>query len=52
MRLLHFRIYESYDPAASRVWGRVISPVFPPSDNPPLCGVGPGIYGNVVQLGS
>ena len=52
MRLLHFRIYESYDPAASRVWGRVISPVLPPSDNPPLCGAGPGIYGNVVQLGS
>ena len=52
MRVLHFRIYENYDPAASRVWGRVVSPVFPPSDNPPLCGSGPGIYGNVVQLGS
>ncbi len=52
MRILHFRIYESYDPAASRIYGRVVSPVFPPSDNPPLCGSGPGIYGNVVQLGS
>jgi Flp pilus assembly protein TadG len=52
MRMLHFRIYENYDPAASRVYGRVVSPVFPPGDNFPLCGSGPGIYGNVVQLGA
>lgn len=52
VRLLHFRIYENYDSSMSRVYGRVVSPVFPPDTNPALCGTGPGIYGNVVGLGS
>lgn len=52
VRILHFRIYDNYDGSASRIWGRVVSPVFPPDFNPALCGVGPGIYGNVVGLGS
>jgi hypothetical protein len=56
MRILHFRIYSNYDPARSRVYGRVVSPVFPPDYNPVGCPafgtLGPGIYGNVVRLGA
>ena len=56
IRILHFRIYSNYDGSASRVWGRVVSPVFPPDYNPSGCpafgSMGPGIYGNVVRLGA
>lgn len=52
IRILPMRIYQDYSTANSRIYGRVVSPVFPPDDHPPLCGVGPGIFGNVVRLGS
>lgn len=54
IRILHFRIYQNYDTANSRIWGRVVSPVFPPSYDPAGCPIdtlGPGIYGNIVRLG-
>jgi hypothetical protein len=54
IRILHFRIYRDYEVANSRIWGRVVSPVFPPSYDPagcPIDSLGPGIYGNIVRLG-
>lgn len=52
MSILPFRIYENYSTQNSAVYGRVVSPVYPPGSNPPLAGTGPDIYGNVVSLGS
>ena len=52
MRILPFRIYENYSTAGSRIYGKVVSPAVPPGSNPPTCGFGPDIYGNVASLGS
>lgn len=51
IRILNFRLYSNYDPSNSEIWGKVVGTLVPPDQNPPLCG-GPGIYGNVVHLGS
>ncbi len=48
-RILNFRIYRDYTSANSRIYGRVVSPVFPP--NTATCG-GPNFFGNIVRAGS
>lgn len=59
MRVLHFRIYPNYgssNPNNASIYGRVVSPDFPPGYPPADCPnfgkMGPGIYGNVVRLGA
>jgi Flp pilus assembly protein TadG len=49
IRVLNFRIYKNYDSANSRIYGRVVSPVFPPGTS--TCGTGPSFSGNVVRMG-
>lgn len=56
MRILNFRIYRDYTNSNSEIWGRVISPVFPPDTPIGSCSISPGttgpnIYGNIVRMG-
>jgi Flp pilus assembly protein TadG len=54
IRILTFRIYRDYSNVNSRVYGRVVSPVVPPTYVPPSCSLpngGPNFSNNVVHMG-